>query len=358
LIEAGLIGRAEHRKRIMDRPISRRTWLATASALVGGRAVAAERGNWWETGKFRWVGSAPLVSPIKERDDPCHAIKDPTVVLVEGRWHVFATIRSKKRTHQIEYLSFTDWKEADKAKRSVLTITDGYFCAPQVFWFSPHKKWYLIHQASDPKRRVSLQPAFSTSERIDQPGSWTKPTFLFEKHPDNVRSWIDFWVICDDELAHLFFTSNDGRMWRSQTELADFPLSWSRPAVVLEGDIFEASHTYRLKGLNQFLTIIEAQVPGGRRYYKAYLADRLDGRWKPLADTLQKPFAAPVNVKDEGKHWTDSISHGELLRSGYDEKLEVDPARLKFLYQGVAEADRRGKPYGEIPWRLGLLTME
>ena len=33
----------------------------------------------------------------------------------------------------------------------------------------------------------------------------------------------------------------------------------------------------------------------------------------------------------------------------------VDPARLRFLFQGVSDDDRRGKPYGEIPWRLGLL---
>ena len=44
------------------------------------------------------------------------------------------------------------------------------------------------------------------------------------------------------------------------------------------------------------------------------------------------------------------------MRLGHDEKLEVDPANLQFLYQGVTDADRRGKKYGEIPWRLGLLT--
>ena len=54
-------------------------------------------------------------------------------------------------------------------------------------------------------------------------------------------------------------------------------------------------------------------------------------------------------------HWTDAISHGELLRTGTDEHLEVDPTNLRFLFQGVADEDRRGKQYGEIPWKLGLL---
>jgi hypothetical protein len=52
---------------------------------------------------------------------------------------------------------------------------------------------------------------------------------------------------------------------------------------------------------------------------------------------------------------TDAVSHGELLRAGHDEKLEVDGCRPRFLFQGVLDADRRGKPYGAIPWRLGLL---
>jgi len=68
--------------------------------------------------------------------------------------------------------------------------------------------------------------------------------------------WLDFWVICDEKNAHLFYTSLDGRMWRRQTAMADFPFGWSEPVLALQGDIFEASHTYRLKGRNQYLTIV------------------------------------------------------------------------------------------------------
>jgi hypothetical protein len=102
------------------------------------------------------------------------------------------------------------------------------------------------------------------------------------------------------------------------------------------------------------LTIVEARGDG-RRYYKAYLADRLDGEWKPLAATRERPFASSANVRDSGEHWTDSISHGELIRIGVDERLEVDPANLRFVFQGVLDKDMRGKRYGEIPWRLGIL---
>ena len=61
------------------------------------------------------------------------------------------------------------------------------------------------------------------------------------------------------------------------------------------------------------------------------------------------------NVTHPAERWTDSISHGELIRTGSDEKMEVDPANLQLVFQGVLDKDRGGRPYGAIPWRLGLL---
>ena len=79
----------------------------------------------------------------------------------------------------------------------------------------------------------------------------------------------------------------------------------------------------------------------------------------PLAATLNQPFAAKENVTDgrSAPHWADSVSHGELLRTGVDQKMEVDPRGLKFLIQGALQSQIQGKPYGEIPWRLGLLEL-
>ncbi len=309
-------------------------------------------------GRFHWVASQPLIAPATRPADPCHAIKDPSVVHYGGRWHVFCTIRSQKRTHQIEYLSFTNWKEADKAKRFILDVGVNYFCAPQVFYFAPQKKWYMIYQAADDSWQPKYQPAFSTTDDIADPISWSNAQ-PFGAHKGDAKAWLDFWIICDLNSAYLFFTSLDGHMWRATTSLADFPHGWSEPRIALTGDVFEASHTYCLQGLGKYLTLIEAEnrADHNRRYYKAYLADRLDGPWKPLAATKEKPFASPVNVKDSGRHWTDSFSHGELLRSGYDQNLEVDPHHLRFLFQGVTDNQRVGRKYGQIPWRLGLLEL-
>ena len=94
----------------------------------------------------------------------------------------------------------------------------------------------------------------------------------------------------------------------------------------------------------------------GWPYYKAYLADGLDGTWHPPAATFRKPFAGPINVKVSGPHWTDSISHGELLRAGYDEQLVLDPAGIAIFVPGSNRSHKvRGKKYGDIARRLGIL---
>jgi len=307
---------------------------------------------------FAWKLSPPLVSPAERPDDPCCSVKDPTVVFHEGKWHIFATIRSKVRTHQIEYLCFDKWENADKAERHILKCHNAYFCAPQVFYFTPHKKWYLVYQCANQARAMPYGPCFSTSETIGDPQSWSAPQPFYAAKPKTLdKGWIDFWVICDETAACLFFTSNDGRMWRAQTALADFPKGWSDPQVCLRDDIFEASHTYKLLGRNQYVTLIEAN-PGGKRYYKAFLADKLDGKWTALTATEAQPFAGAVNVHAAGELWADNISHGELIRAGNDQTLTIDPAKLQFLIQGVLEKDKAGKNYGQIPWRLGLLTRD
>lgn len=311
----------------------------------------------WEKGEFRWKASAPLLDVEAQRasGDPHVALKDPTLVFHEGRWHLFGTLRMKSGRVCMQYLNFTDWAQANTAPRELISFTDKYHCAPQVFYFTPHQRWYLIHQLAVPGNTPAMGPYFSTTTNLADAKSWTKPE-LMVTNPSPGQRWIDFWVICDAQKAHLFYTSNNGKMWRRETKLADFPRGWSAEVLALEGDIFEASHTYRLKGRERepYLTIIEAQTTG-RRYYKAYVADKLEGPWRGLADTLAKPFAALENVTQPAPAWTTSISHGELIRTGVDERMEVDMEHLQFLFQGVNEEGYRGSKYGGIPWKLGLL---
>ena len=324
--------------------------------MVGLAMATAERAPGISAGEFRWTYGSLVLEARAVDGVEFISVKDPSIVRDGDQWHLFCTVRGPKRTHAIVYSSFREFGEANRAPRHILSCHAGYFCAPQVFYFTPQRKWYLICQASDPAwGEPPYRPAFSTTTDLGDPNSWAKLQPLFPAKPDNVKAWLDFWVICDESKAHLFFTSLDGKMWRCETLLSEFPRGWSTPVVALTGDIFEAGHTYRLKGLNQYLTLIEAQNGRGWRYYKAYVADRLDGPWRPLAAEKDKAFASMQNVRPAGGKWTDVISHGELLRTGCDEKLEVDPAHLRFLFQGVLDQDRQGKGYGAIPWKLGLL---
>lgn len=304
---------------------------------------------------FNWITTAPVLEPTEVDGEDWLSVKDPSIVRYKGKWHLFCTVRGLKRSHAIIYLTFDKWPQAKTTTQQVLKCHPGYFCAPHVFYFTPHKKWYLICQASDDTWEPKYGPAYSTTPDITKPDSWSKLIPLFKTKPANIKAWLDFWVICDDTKAHLFFTSLNGKMWRAETSLDKFPSGLSTPVLALEADVFEASHTYRLKGSNKYLTLIEAQNGHGWRYYKAYLADRLDGTWSPLAASKDKSFASMQNVRHPSERWTDVISHGELLRAGYDEKLIVAPDNLRLLFQGVTNRARAGKPYGRIPWRLGIL---
>ena len=309
-------------------------------------------------GAFAWRSSRPLLRADPKNlprsdENPWYAVKDPSIVRFKDRWHLFCTLRKTRGRDgkppgyiRIGMISFKSWRDAPAAKWDLLDLSLDYHGAPQIFWFAPHRTWYLFYQLHDAVRGIAYGPCYSTTIDITQPNSWSMPTSLYPKKPDSVPGWLDFWVICDDTRAHLFFTSLNGKMWRAETKLADFPRGFGTPEIALRGDIFEASHTYRLKGMKKFLTLVEAQ-DGRRRYFKAYLADRLDGEWRPLAATKEKPFARRNNVRHDGDAWTESYSHGELIRAGFDQALEVDPADLRFLYQGSM---RHGR------WRLGLLS--
>jgi len=314
------------------------------------------------TGKFHWQVGPLLLAVDQERlppseEHPWLAVKDPSVVRHGERWHLFCTLRKDKKGDgriRIGYTSFADWADAKSADFSVLNLTMGYHGAPQIFYFEPHQKWYLIYQAEDETRTLKYGPCFSTNDNIADSTNWTLPEPLYVV-PEGKKAGLDFWVICDRQKAHLFYTTLNGQMWRAETQLEQFPnAGWSQPEVALKADIFEASHTYKLNGQDRFLTVVEAQA-NKRRYFKAFTASRLDGDWLPLAASRENPLVSPANVVNQAESWATSYSHGEFLRAGFDQNLEIDPHHLRLLFQGANDQEYQIGNYGQIPWRLGLL---
>jgi hypothetical protein len=310
---------------------------------------------------LQWKSTGPLINPISDQNHHLVSIKDPTVVRYEGKWHVYATVANASGQWNMVYLSFADWAEAGSAKQIYLDAANpglsSYHCAPQLFYFRPHKKWYLIYQS---------QPAtYSTTNDISKPETWSAPKSFYSAEPKGApKLWIDYWIICDDKNAYLFSSGDDGRWYRCQTKLEDFPNGFSAPVVVMETpnrqDLFEGSCVYRLKGMNKYLAFIECIGKNGNRYFKSFLADRLDGEWRPLHGTEEKPFAGLNNMTYEAgvMPWTRDISHGEMLRDGNDETLTIDPRHLTFLYQGLDQSTPTDMEYSQWPYKLALLHQD
>jgi hypothetical protein len=313
-------------------------------------------------GPFSWSSTGPLISAKPDATHPnILAVKDPSVVFYSNLWNVYATT-SDGTNWSMEYINFPAWDQAAQAVPYYMDQNPnpgftGYHAAPELFFFTPQNQWYLIFQ--------SPQPQYSTAADPTQPATWSTPQNFFASQPANVPNWIDFWVICDSANCYLFFSGDDGRFWRSQTTIQNFPNGFGTPVLVMQAanqfDLFEASCTYNLQGLNQYLTIIEALGgPNGNRYFRAFVTDQLNSdHWTPIptATTFAQPFAGINNVTFASgvTPWTSDISHGEMIRVGYDETLTIDPTNLQFLYQG--NSPQSPPPtYIDIPWQLGLLT--
>jgi hypothetical protein len=283
------------------------------------------------------------------------AIKDPSVIYFEGRWHVYATSANSAGEWSLVYLSFESWSAAATAPRYHMSQTpgfEGHLAAPQLFYFEPQRTWYLVFQTQP--------PTYSTSDDPSRPETWAPPRPFFAAAPPAASArWRHYWVICDDSDCHLFFTAGDGAVYRSQTRIDQFPRGMSNPVSVMwEPDrnaLFEGSATYKLKDAEQYLTIVEAiGGPARARHYRSFTSDRLDGEWTPLAHTWEEPFAGQNNVKFEREPWTLDISHGELLRDGYDQTMTLDPCGMRLLYQGRAP-ESGSVEYSQLPYGLGLL---
>ena len=294
---------------------------------------------------LQWVSTGPLISP---KNANWKSIKDPSVVKYNGTYHVYATYYDT--AYKSMYTSFTDWNNAQAAPHiSMNGTTVGNSVAPQVFFFRPHNKWYLITQWAG---------AYSTTDDISRP-NWSAKKKLLQGEPSGS---LDFWVICNSTHCYLYFSRDDGVLYMSKTTIGNFP-NFSGYSIVMEDHrgngnqyLFEAPNVYKLDGQNKYLLMVEAW-PSGPRMFRSWTSTSLDGPWTALADTDANPFAGNRNVEWPTGKWANGISHGELIRSGYDERLTVDPCNLEFLYQGEAGPSPDGN-YNTIPYKLGLLRLK
>jgi hypothetical protein len=284
-----------------------------------------------------WTASAPLISP----KNGAASIKDPTIVNYNGKYHVFATIYNSG--YKSTYLNFYDLNNASSATQTAFAPAGSSTVAPQVFYFAPQNKWYLITQWGG---------RFSTNTDINNVSGWTTPQALLSGEPSNA---LDFWVICNESNCYLYFSRDDGKLYMSKTSVANFP-KFSGYTTVMSGDknvLFEASNVYKLKGLNKYLLMVEGWQ-SGPRFFRAWTSSSLDGPWTAYKTSESAPFAGSSNVSYPGGKWSNDISHGEMIRAGYDQKMEIDACKMQFLFQGH-DPSFTGD-YNLIPYKLGIIT--
>ncbi|GIC85396.1 putative alpha-L-arabinofuranosidase [Aspergillus udagawae] len=305
---------------------------------------------------FKWSSSGALVGP-KNDGRNIAGIKDPSIVEVDGTYHVFASTATKAG-YNLVYFSFKDFNQANQATFHYLDQTpigSGYRAAPQVFFFKPHNLWYLVYQNGN--------AAYSTNKNIANPAGWSAPKNFFSGMPSIIAqnkgngNWVDMWTICDSSNCYLFSSDDNGHLYRSQTSLANFPNGMGNTVIALSDSnknaLFEASNVYNV-GNGQYLLLVEAIGSDGQRYFRSWTSNSLAGTWKGLANTESNPFARANNVAFSGTPWTKSISHGEMIRTQTDQTMTISPCKLRYLYQGLSPS--ASGDYNSLPWKLGLLT--
>jgi glycosyl hydrolase family 62 len=294
-----------------------------------------------------WQVSTPILSPGPKGAFDEVAVKDPSLVFFDSRWHLFYTARSRTEytTGYVAAKELTALRAAPRHELKMIRGKTRYGAAPQIFYYEPQRRWYLIFQNRD----ANYQPAFSTTTTIAEPDSWSEPAPLLRK--DTEAKWIDFWVIGDETKAYLFYTqAHQGVIVRS-TSLEDFPGRWSAGKMVFD-NVHEAVHIYKVKDRQEFHMIYELNE-GGIRSFGLATAENLTGPWQRITDRYaaghQLQTAKGVDT------WTHMVSHGEVLRTGYDQRMEYNPTNCRWLIQGIRKEQLKG-PYPVLPWKLGIIT--
>ena len=218
-------------------------------------------------------------------------------------------------------------------------IGESYFAAPEVFFFEPDGLWYLIYQDG------TFGAAYATTTNIADPNSWSGPRSL---GISGNLGW-DYYVICDDAFCYMYNSPSDGsrRIFMRRTTVNNFPNGWSAPSVALT-DTFEGTNVYRSLADGQYYLVVEDLLDN--RYYELWTSSSAGGPWTKIAEK----WAWRGNLVFNGGSWTNNVSHGEFIRAGVNQKLEIsDINRVDFLIQGTTQLSCC--PYQQIPWDLGMM---
>lgn len=357
-------------------------WEPPAGSSDIAHAYVVEPGRTFVFPYRHWTVMETVLAPGRPGNFDEIGVKNPSIVFHKGLWHLFFTSKPLPTSQEFKtalgYASAPEISQLAQSPRTEMrSILGQSVISPQVFYFEPQGLWYLIGHIGEPTKHT-LEPVYSTNEDITNVQGWSPVRRLNVQRVNPAAFWIDFWVICDDQKAHLFYADHSGVLYRTETPLADFPhgFSHSPEQVAFElagvnsrGDwrFYNAGHIYRVKSAGKYLALMEGayahptrkRLRDARdRFLTAMLADKLEGPWRPV-EVRQGEFLAEdrwLFDVDGERMPPRPVSHPEVIRSGYNQRLELDDFRLEVLFQTFdAREVETNYNYHSLPWRLMLM---
>jgi hypothetical protein len=295
---------------------------------------------------YNWTSTDILAEPLSGWS----TLRELTTVPYKGKNLVYVTMQNTAlEWGTVGFDLFSDWSEMATAKQTLLS---QHNISPNLFYFAPKDVWILAHQWGP------TTFSYKTSKDPSKVDSWSPRKELFSGRITNSDTGpLDPALIGDDKNMYLFFAADNGRLYRADMPLADFPGTFGAESeIVLEDSqrrlIFEGPQVYKIKGQQKYLLIVGALGTRGR-FIRSFTADSLTGKWTPNAADENNPFAGLPNMNAA---WTNDVFQGELLRDSADQTMTVDLCNLQMLYQGRLK--RPGDVFSLIPYRPALLTLD